>query len=217
MTLDKKLLETLVCPQCRGALDPVEGGWALVCDRCKLKYPVRDGIPMMLAEEAVDLRGGSHPVQTGNVKLPRVMFRVIEGPDSNMTFHLEHGTCRAIGRASSDTSRTMVFNVDLAMALDESTKGLVLKYIEKQFGKGIAGAKQKSGNLGGFRRTSDVVLTDTSLSKLHAMIFSDATAVGVLDLVSKNGTFVNGAEVESKVLKRGDKIEIGDTTIIFEG
>jgi pSer/pThr/pTyr-binding forkhead associated (FHA) protein len=49
------------------------------------------------------------------------------------------------------------------------------------------------------------------------MVFYDGRTVGVLDLVSKNGTFVNGQEVESRVLKPGDMIEIGETNIVYEG
>ncbi len=52
MSFDKELLEILVCPRCQGeiTLTPEEDG--LVCEACKLKYPVRDGVPVMLANEA---------------------------------------------------------------------------------------------------------------------------------------------------------------------
>lgn len=52
MGFDQELLEILACPQCKGdlTLTPEENG--LVCEACKLKYPVRDGIPVMLVEEA---------------------------------------------------------------------------------------------------------------------------------------------------------------------
>lgn len=215
--MDQELLSMIVCPKCKGPLDPVEGGWALVCSRCGLKYPVRDSIPVMLIEEALNLRGGSPESHARNVKVPRVSFRVVSGPDMGLAFQLEHGTCRAMGRASPDTGRTQVFNVDLALALDEGTKSLVLEYIAKQFGKGRREAKPQSAGLGGFRRASDVILTDERLSKLHAMVFADSSSVGILDLVSKNGTYVGGVEVESKILKRGDRIELGETTIVFEG
>ena len=49
-----------------------------------------------------------------------------------------------------------------------------------------------------------------------AMVFSDGENVAILDLVSKNGTFVNGQEIESHMLEKGDIIELGDTTIVFE-
>lgn len=53
--LPPALLEILVCPQCKGALDASQDGAALDCRRCALRYPVRDGIPIMLLDEAQPL------------------------------------------------------------------------------------------------------------------------------------------------------------------
>lgn len=53
--LDERLLEILVCPKCRGELDYRRGADELVCDACALRYEVRDGIPVMLIEEALPL------------------------------------------------------------------------------------------------------------------------------------------------------------------
>lgn len=217
MPIDQKLLEILVCPQCKGEIASVDGAQALLCNRCKIKYPIRDGIPVMLVEEAVDLRTGARTPEGGAVRLSRSTFRVAAGPDQNMTFQLEQGTCRAIGRGSVDPNRTAVFNVDIAMGLDDSTRHLILQYIGRQFQKAGGGAAASGELLGQFRRSPDVILTDTSLSRLHAMFFSHESGVGILDLVSKNGTYVNGQEVESTLLKRGDTIEVGETTIAFEG
>ena len=52
MSFNKKLLEILACPQCKGelTLTPEEDG--LVCQVCKLKYPIRDDVPVMLSDEA---------------------------------------------------------------------------------------------------------------------------------------------------------------------
>ena len=215
MPVDRQLIDLLVCPQCKGGLEAADGGQGLLCGRCQLKYPVRRGIPIMIPAEAQDLRAAG--ALGGGVRLSRASFRVAEGPDAGLVFQLEQGTCRAIGRAAADLERTTVFSVDVALALDEGTKGLILKYIQQQFepreGEGGAAGAER---LGGFRRAPDVVLTDGSLSRLHAMLFSDGERVAVLDLVSKNGTYVNGQEVESRMLSRGDAIEVGDTTLLFE-
>jgi len=50
--MDKELLAMLVCPQCQGKLryDPDAG--ELCCQFDSLAYPIRDGIPVMLVEEA---------------------------------------------------------------------------------------------------------------------------------------------------------------------
>jgi hypothetical protein len=42
----------LVCPRCRGALQRRGDGAAYLCPACRLSYPVRDGIPVMLVHEA---------------------------------------------------------------------------------------------------------------------------------------------------------------------
>ncbi len=51
-TLDKKLLEILVCPICKGTLTWRRHEQELVCPADRLAFPVREGIPVMLKEEA---------------------------------------------------------------------------------------------------------------------------------------------------------------------
>jgi uncharacterized protein YbaR (Trm112 family) len=54
MTLDKKLLDILACPKCKGDLQykdtPEEE--SLSCAKCRLKYKVDEGIPIMLIDQA---------------------------------------------------------------------------------------------------------------------------------------------------------------------
>ena len=54
MALDKKLLEILVCPKCKGELEYrcKKGKESLICHKCRLIYPVKDNIPVMLIDEA---------------------------------------------------------------------------------------------------------------------------------------------------------------------
>jgi uncharacterized protein len=52
MTLNKKLLEILICPQCRGRVRLDERLNGIICDNCKLLYEIKDDIPIMLVEEA---------------------------------------------------------------------------------------------------------------------------------------------------------------------
>ncbi|MFQ5597359.1 MAG: Trm112 family protein [Nitrospiria bacterium] len=55
MTISKDLLEILACPKCKGeiALNEKEDG--LICSPCRLLYPIRDDIPIMLIDEALPL------------------------------------------------------------------------------------------------------------------------------------------------------------------
>jgi uncharacterized protein YbaR (Trm112 family) len=53
--MDTRLLDILVCPVCKAKLDYQKADLELVCKPCKLAYPIRDGIPIMLVEEARQL------------------------------------------------------------------------------------------------------------------------------------------------------------------
>jgi uncharacterized protein YbaR (Trm112 family) len=50
--MDAKLLEILVCPLCKGPLLYKKPEQELICRPCRLAYPVKDGIPVMLEDEA---------------------------------------------------------------------------------------------------------------------------------------------------------------------
>jgi len=52
VSVDAELLRILVCPNDRGDLDELEDEQVLVCRSCGYRYPVRDGIPVMLIDEA---------------------------------------------------------------------------------------------------------------------------------------------------------------------
>lgn len=50
--MDKKLLDILVCPLCKGPLVYKKKEQELICKGDRLAYPIRDDIPVMLIEEA---------------------------------------------------------------------------------------------------------------------------------------------------------------------
>jgi len=50
--MDKKLLEIIACPDCKGELLYARKEQELICQRCQLAYPIRDDIPVMLEHEA---------------------------------------------------------------------------------------------------------------------------------------------------------------------
>ncbi len=53
--MDTRLLDILVCPLCKGPLKYDKDAQELICNPDRLAYPIRDGIPIMWAEEARDL------------------------------------------------------------------------------------------------------------------------------------------------------------------
>ena len=53
--MNKKLLQKLVCPRCMGLLEYRRKQSVLVCQRDRLAFPIRNGIPVLLEIEAKDL------------------------------------------------------------------------------------------------------------------------------------------------------------------
>ena len=55
MSVSPQLLAILVCPKCKGELEYREAEPALVCHACRLRYRVRDDLPIMLIDEATPI------------------------------------------------------------------------------------------------------------------------------------------------------------------
>jgi uncharacterized protein YbaR (Trm112 family) len=57
MPVHKDLLDILACPKCKGDIRLNETESGLICDTCRLLYPIKDDIPVMLVEEAENIQG----------------------------------------------------------------------------------------------------------------------------------------------------------------
>ena len=71
--MDPKLLDILVCPLCKGPLVYRKAQAELLCKPCRLAYPIRDDIPVMIDSEAValDAKATLRPAQgAGNPSGP---------------------------------------------------------------------------------------------------------------------------------------------------
>ncbi len=55
MPINPELLEILACPKCKGDVQLTDAQDGLVCKRCKVMYPIKDDIPVMLIDEAIPL------------------------------------------------------------------------------------------------------------------------------------------------------------------
>jgi uncharacterized protein len=55
MALNKELLDILACPKCKSELTLTEPEDGLICPPCKVVYPIKEEIPIMLIEEAVPM------------------------------------------------------------------------------------------------------------------------------------------------------------------
>ena len=52
--MDKELLKILACPKCKSSVELK--GDKLICGKCRKYYPIKDGIPVMLINEAKDYK-----------------------------------------------------------------------------------------------------------------------------------------------------------------
>lgn len=53
--LDAKLLEILACPACQGdvrLLEVLDGDSKIICTKCARKYPIKNGIPVLIADQS---------------------------------------------------------------------------------------------------------------------------------------------------------------------
>src|SRR3954452_24211090 len=72
--------------------------------------------------------------------------------------------------------------------------------------------------LGREQGSADLVIDDPGVSRRHARILPGAVGVGVEDLASSNGTYVNGERISGPVeLGAGDEVQIGTTVLGLEG
>jgi len=53
--MDKRILDVLVCPLCKSSLQYDENEQELICKADRLAFPVRDGMPIMLEDEAREI------------------------------------------------------------------------------------------------------------------------------------------------------------------
>jgi uncharacterized protein len=68
--MDTRLIELLVCPVCKGPLQRKPQGTYLICHPDRLGYPIRDGIPVMLENEAFALDDNDMPVASAAAPQP---------------------------------------------------------------------------------------------------------------------------------------------------
>ena len=130
----------------------------------------------------------------------------IEGPEKGMRYSIEEGTYRVLARAQDERNSTLQMTPEGDRAFDREQEKLVDELMARSRGPRTHMKK----------RGPDIVLKDGSVSRTHALVFVDKESTSVADLMSTNGTKVNGAVVKDVELKPGDVIHIGKTKLKVE-
>lgn len=118
-----------------------------------------------------------------------------------------------------DTKKIKIKNTDIDSDLKSDITFTIIDGEESQFGKIFTFYKESI--LIGRNKYSDIYINDENISNDHCeikVIKNDENKIDQIilkDLLSTNGTYVNGKLITNKVLKSGDKIKIGETTLRF--
>ncbi|HWX25139.1 MAG TPA: DUF4388 domain-containing protein [Vicinamibacteria bacterium] len=68
----------------------------------------------------------------------------------------------------------------------------------------------------GRHRNNDILISDSKVSSFHARIDRSSEGFVLVDLKSRNGTFLNGKKIESGLLKTGDEVRLGTARLIYK-
>ena len=135
------------------------------------------------------------------------------GEGSGDTLSIDQGLCRLVGRHLSEGETAMI-DRDGNRALGGAAKNILKQHLERPE-ENQENAIDDAEPTSTFERGADIILGDTATSRVHAMIFYDSSGVGVIDLASTNGTFVNDKQVNSTRVHEKGIIRIGNTELVI--
>lgn len=138
----------------------------------------------------------------------RAILTVVDGPNTGDTLSIEFGACRLVGRHLSE-SETAFIDRDGNRVLDQGAADIISKHLKEKAPPVTADEPEFRAEA--YERGGDIILADDSISRAHAMAFFDGAGLGVIDLASTNGTFVNDERIGAAFVSDGDRIKIGQS------
>lgn len=219
-SIQKELFQALSCPCCETGALLLTKEKIIICQNCLKGFRVKDDVPDFRIQNAISFRKKSEKKSENSCL---VLITILIGENRNQSVSLKNGHCVILGRLVSsgmDLDKTFVGKPDFTQVeqfvrMDSNNQKLVEKYL-KRHSVSKGGNQPSAGHqrfLGDFIRDPDFMFADSAVSRSHAVVFQDDDGVKILDLVSKNGTFVNGKEVEFVLLKNNDVVSVGNTSM----
>lgn len=139
----------------------------------------------------------------------KVVLEVEKGKNQGTRYEITARCYRSIGRAGPVGEHTMDFAIPGEHALDPDDLARVEQHLARR--TAIPAQGDDRLRIGAFTRGRDIALDDAKVSKTHAMLFVDDDGASIVDLLSTNGTHVNGKKIADADLREGDVINIGKT------
>jgi len=138
-------------------------------------------------------------------------LRVTAGPNAGQAISLEFGACRLIGRHLG-ADETIMTDGEGCRRIDDDAAAILDRHLRDRTPTHPARARISHDT---FERGPDILFSDGSISRAHAMLFHDAAGVALIDLASTNGTFVNGERVSAAPLTSGDVLRVGNSDLVL--
>lgn len=139
----------------------------------------------------------------------KVVLEVEKGKNKGSQYEVTARCYRSIGRAGRVGEHTMDFAAPGEHALDPDDLARVEQHLARRAASPDPDPERL--RIGSFTRGRDIALDDDKVSKTHAMLFVDDEGPSIVDLLSTNGTHVNGKKIADADLRDGDVINIGKT------
>lgn len=134
--------------------------------------------------------------------------------DLGKRFALRPGAFRVLGRAERMHPGTSIVTRSDVRRLEDEDHRRMAEHLERRAAQippgGLAAAR---GATADFARADDIDLADDAISQTHVIVFCDDAGISVVDVASKNGTWVNGDRVLESLLVDGDLLRVGETRL----
>lgn len=140
----------------------------------------------------------------------KVVIEVDKGAHVGERYELELKAYRAVCREGVPVVTTAFANSG-DQRLDPDDIRVVEEHLKKRAKEDDDGSVLRMGT---FKRGRDILLDDEKISRTHAMFFLDDDGPSVVDLLSTNGTYVNGQQVMDADLHDGDIVHVGKTRLV---